>query len=148
MRFETFLFGSVDVNSEQIIEFPKGLLNFEKNRRFMLIHETKPGEAPVSFTLQSLDDKDLAFQVIEPAALGFNYELELSDEESSLIKLGKPEDIAILLVIFKQESGATAGLGANLRAPLVINTQARVGLQKLIPRIHPNVTLSNLSSTA
>ncbi|MDR0528460.1 MAG: flagellar assembly protein FliW [Zoogloeaceae bacterium] len=147
MKFDTFLFGSVDVNPDQILEFPKGLVSFENNKRFMLIHETGPGEYPVSFTLQSLDDKNLAFQIIDPEALGFTYELELSDEESQLLKFEKAEEIAVLLVLFKQEnSGSTAGFGANLRAPLLINTNSRRGLQKLLPKLRPNMTLSSLSS--
>jgi tRNA G46 methylase TrmB len=34
----------------------------------------------------------------------------------------------------------------NLRAPLVINTKARVGLQKIMETMLPNITLSNLAS--
>jgi len=147
-QFDTFLFGSVEVNPDQIIEFPKGLINFESNKRFLLIHEAVPGQDPVSFTLQSLDDKTLAFQIIDPTALGFTYELELSDEESRLIKLDNPKDAAILLVLFKQEDGAAIRLGANLRAPLVLNAKTRLGLQKLMQKTRPNITLSNLSSTA
>jgi flagellar assembly factor FliW len=146
MKFDTFLFGSVEVNPEQIIEFPQGLINFESSKRFMLIHETALGQDPISFTLQSLDDKNLAFQIIDPAALGFTYELELTDAESQLIKLEKPEDAAVLLVLFKQEDSSAIGLGANLRAPLVLNVKTRLGMQKLMSKTRPNITLSNLSS--
>lgn len=148
MKVETFLFGAVDVNPEQIIEFPNGLLSFEDNKRFMLIHETEGGD-PVSFTLQSLDDSHLALQIIDPAALGFTYELALTDAESALIKLDNPADAAVVLVLFKQEEAkATAGISANLRAPLIINTKNRLGLQKVLTQVRPNVVLSNLSSVA
>ena len=40
----------------------------------------------------------------------------------------------------------TPRIGANLRAPLLINTRMRVGLQKIIPHPRPNITISNLSS--
>jgi flagellar assembly factor FliW len=151
MKVETFLFGSVEVNPEQVIEFPQGLVSFENNRRFMLIHETNVGQEPVSFTLQSLDSPHVAFQIIEPAALGFTYELALSDAETSLLGLSNPADtsgVAVLMILFKQENGATAGVGANLRAPLVINTKTRRGLQKLLTNLRPNVVLSNLSAAA
>ncbi|MGB4468997.1 MAG: flagellar assembly protein FliW [Azovibrio sp.] len=148
MKVETFLFGAVDVDPEQIIEFPNGLLSFENNKRFMLIHEAE-GEDPVSFTLQSLDDANLALQVIDPAALGFTYELALSDAETALIKLDDPADAAVVLVLFKQEAAPdSAGIGANLRAPLIINTKTRLGLQKVLTHVRPNVVLSNLSSVA
>ncbi|MDR1890043.1 MAG: flagellar assembly protein FliW [Zoogloeaceae bacterium] len=149
MKVETFLFGNVEVNPDLVIEFPQGLVNFENSRRFMLIHETDVGSNPVSFTLQSLDEPTVAFQIIEPAALGFTYELGLNDAETSLLKLASPEDVVVTLILFKQEnSNATAGLGANLRAPLIINTKTRLGLQKLLTQLRPNVVLSNLSSAA
>ncbi|MCL2075803.1 MAG: flagellar assembly protein FliW [Betaproteobacteria bacterium] len=147
MKFDTHLFGEVEVNPEQIIEFPQGLISFESNKRFMLIHEAEPGENPVSYTLQSLDDRTLALQIIDPAALGLVYELELSDAEAQLIKLDKPEDAAVLFVIFKQDDGSTPNLGANLRAPLVLNAEKRLGLQKLMIT-KPNAPLSNLSNAA
>ncbi|MDR3324301.1 MAG: flagellar assembly protein FliW [Zoogloeaceae bacterium] len=147
MKINTFLFGSVEVNPDQVIEFPAGLANFENSRRFMLIHEPDAGD-PVSFTLQSLDDPNLALQIIDPAALGFSYELSLSDAEEAAIKLENSADASVVLVIFKQEGNATAGLGANLRAPLIINTKTRLGLQKLLTKVRPNVVLSNLSRVA
>jgi flagellar assembly factor FliW len=146
MKVETFLFGNVEVNPELVIEFPQGLVNFENNKRFMLIHETNVGPEPVSFTLQSLDDPHVAFQIIEPAALGFTYELGLNDAETTLLELTHPDDVVVVLILFKQDNGATAGVGANLRAPLIINTKTRRGLQKLMNQLRPNVVLSNLSN--
>ena len=147
MKVDTYLFGSIEIGPEQVIEFPGGLINFESSKRFTLIHEPAEGD-PVSYTLQSLDDPGLAFQIIDPAALGFTYELALSDAEDAALKLTRPEDAIVMLVLFKQEEKATAGLGANLRAPLIINTQSRLGMQKLIPSVRPNVVLSNLVSEA
>jgi len=54
----------------------------------------------------------------------------------------------VVLVLFKKEGDAAASLGANLRAPLIINTKARLGLQKVLTRVRPNVVLSNLSASA
>ncbi|MDR3351612.1 MAG: flagellar assembly protein FliW [Zoogloeaceae bacterium] len=144
-EFETFLFGRITVKPEQVIEFPAGLVNFEDKKRFTLVHETDAGD-PVSFTLQSLEDPALAFQIIDPAALGFSYELSLTDAEEAVLRLAIPADAAVVLLLYKKEGEATAGLGANLRAPLIINTKARLGLQKILPRLRPNVVLSNLLS--
>jgi flagellar assembly factor FliW len=147
MKVETYLFGSIEVAAEQVIEFPAGLISFESNRRFTLIHEVETGD-PVSYTLQSLDDPALAFQIIDPAALGFSYELSLTDAEEAALKLTNPADAAVMLVLFKQADKNAAGLGANLRAPLILNTKTRLGLQKLLPFVRSNVVLSNLSNFA
>lgn len=145
MKVETFLFGGIEVDPDHVINFPDGLLAFESNKRFMLIHEDEKG-VPVSYTLQSLDDPTVAFQIIDPAALGFAYELELGDDEFAKLGSPSPDDMVVMQVLFKREEGASQNFGANIRAPLIINTKARIGIQKVIERPRPNITISNLSS--
>ena len=107
----------------------------------VLASEEQAGE-PVSFTLQSLDDTNLAFQIIAPTALGFGYELELSDAEEALLKKPAAEDVAVMIVLYKQAEGGT--IAPSLRAPLIINLKERIGLQKVLNKVTTNVTLSNL----
>lgn len=147
MKCDTFLFGAIEIASESVIEFPNGLPGFPDNRRFALIHEENTGESPASFTLQSLDDRNVALQIADPGAYGLHYELELSDDEAALLKSSDPADIALMLVLYRQED-AGAPIRANLQAPLLINTRSRRGLQKVMPRIEPRVTLKNLSVPA
>ena len=64
MKVETYLFGSVEISPEKVINFPNGLVGFEDSKRFMLAHE-EGAEHPTSFTLQSLDDPNLAFQIAD-----------------------------------------------------------------------------------
>ena len=145
MKVETYLFGRVEVNPETVITFPAGLGGFENAKRYMLVHEDiKSGLA--SFTLQSIDEPNLAFQIVDPTALGFNYELALSDAENAMLQTPEAEDVAVMLVMFKQD-GEAAGIQPNIRAPLLINTKARVGVQKIMEKMVPNVTLSNLASS-
>ncbi|MGL5632417.1 MAG: flagellar assembly protein FliW [Azovibrio sp.] len=145
MKVETFLFGTVEVQPEQVFEFRDGLVSFEDCKQFMLIHETDTGGEPVSFTLQSLDNPAVALQIIDPVTLGFTYELALTDDEIAKIKLTDPADVAVMLVLFKQDAAAP-GISANLRAPLIVNTKARLGIQKVLTQVRPNVLLSNLSN--
>ena len=145
MQVQTYLFGTVEVVPEKVITFPQGLVGFEQSTRFMLAHEATEGH-PTSFTLQSLDDPTLAFQIVDPTTLGFNYELNLTDAENALLGSPAPEDAAVMQVLFKKEEDGKAVITPSLRAPLVINTKARVGLQKVMETMRSNVTLSNLAS--
>ena len=145
MKVETYLFGAIEVNPEKVISFPNGLVGFEKCTRFTMVHEEGEGE-PVSFTLQSLDDPMLAFQVVDPGHLGYSYQLELSDAESALLQSPAAEDVTVMQLLFKNEQDGKASISASLRAPLVINTKARVGLQKVMNTFRQNIVLSNLSS--
>ena len=143
MKFDTHLFGSVEVDDSKVITFPQGLAGFENKTRFMLVHEVDKKGALPSFTLQSVEDGGLALQIVDPTLYGFHYELTLSDDEAALLQNPEPEDLMVMQVVYK--SSATE-LAASLRAPLIINTKARVGLQKVIENLRSNVVLSNLAS--
>ena len=145
MKVETYLFGAVEVSPEKIINFPNGLVGFEQSKRFMLAHDESK-EHPASYTLQSLDEPTLAFQIVDPSTMGFDYELALNDVESALLQSPAPEDVAVMQVLFRNDEGGKAAITPNLRAPLVINTRARVGIQKVMENLRPNIILSNLAS--
>lgn len=145
MKFDTYLFGSIEVSPEKIITFPKGLVGFENCTRFILAHE-EVGDLPASFTLQSIDEPALALQIVDPTSLGFNYELNLTEEENALLGSPAPQDVVVMQVLFKKEEGGKVTITPSLRAPLVINTKDRVGLQKVMETLRSNIVLSNLSS--
>lgn len=145
MKVETYLFGAIEVSPEKIINFPNGLVGFEGSKRFMLAHEENK-EHPASYTLQSLDDPTLAFQIVDPTTLGIDYEIALSDVESALLQSPAPEDVIVMQVLFRNEEGGKAAITPNLRAPLVINARGRVGIQKVMESVRPNIILSNLSN--
>ena len=145
MQINTYLFGTVNVTEESIIDFPGGLLAFEQCKRFALIHEQDGSQPPTSFTLQSVDDPAVAFQIADPTAYGFHYELALTDDELAQLKVEQPEDVAVMLLLFRRDE-SKGPIEANLRAPVLLNTRARLGLQKVMENIKPNVVLSNLAS--
>jgi flagellar assembly factor FliW len=133
-------FGAIEVDPDKIIEFPRGLPGFEDLRRFALLHpEQEGGEKASYFILQSVDDPAVAFHVADPARLGFNYEIELADEDAALIQLGDPAKAAVVVILV--EGGAGAGVRANLNSPLVINLDARLGVQHMFHRLDYKVTL-------
>ena len=145
MKVETYLFGAIEVSPEKIITFPNGMVGFEHCKRFMLAHEESK-EHPASYTLQSLDEPTLAFQIVDPTTLGFDYELALNDAENAILQSPAPEDVVVMQVLSRNEEGGKASISPNLRAPLVINTRTRVGIQKVMENLRPNIILSNLTS--
>ncbi|MFA6311441.1 MAG: flagellar assembly protein FliW [Sterolibacterium sp.] len=135
MNIDSPRFGKLKVEPGKIIEFPAGLAGFEDHRRFSLFH---PDEGDVKyFILQSLDDPALAFHIADAAQLGFNFEIMLSDAESVLLKLGDPLDpldVAVAVILWKD--AASGQLRANLKAPLIINTRERRGLQHIFEQLN------------
>ena len=142
MKVESPVFGALDVSPDKIIEFPAGLPGFENCRQFTLVHEEG---AEKILLLQSVDDPHVVFSIAGADTLGVNYEFSLSDQEAALLQLAQPEDAVVAVIVRRaegeQDSPVNAGLQANFMAPLVINTVARKGVQKVIGRLGCDITL-------
>lgn len=143
MKIESPMLGAVEVAEDKVIEFPAGLPGFEHCRRFIVAHEEE-GEASV-FLLQSVDDAEVVFSLTGPESLGIVYEFPLNEEEVDILQLARAEDAQVAVIVRKDEAGAgspaSAGLRANFMAPLIINTAARRGLQKVINKLGCEIVL-------
>lgn len=138
MHIDSPRFGALEVEPSKIIEFPRGLPGFEDVKRFTLLHPAEQAnEAPSYFILQSVDDPAVAFHIADPARFGFNYEIALSDEDAAMIKLADPAAAAVVVMLLSEGEGVRA----NLNAPLVINLEARLGVQHVFARLNYEVTL-------
>lgn len=130
-------FGSLQVEPSRIIEFPVGMAGFEDCKRYTLFHPDE--DSPRYFILQSLDDPAVAFHIADPALFGFNFDIELTDEEAALLQLGKDEEIVVTVILTK--GGESQPLRANLNAPLVLNLASRRGLQHVFSKLNYDVKL-------
>lgn len=138
MHIDSPRFGALEVEPSKIIEFPHGLPGFEDLKRYALLHpDGEAGGAPSYFILQSVDDPAVAFHISDPARFGFNYEIALSDEDAAMIKLADPAAAAVVVMLVNEGGGVRA----NLNAPLVINLEARLGVQHVFARLNYEVTL-------
>ncbi len=119
-------FGQIEVDPDTIIHFPLGIPGFEECKNYKLLHEEN--KDPKVLWLQSLDDANVLFTLVEAERLGLNYMLTLSDQECAQINLQAAEDAKLFLILSRPEG---QDISANTQAPLVINLQSRIGLQKL-----------------
>ena len=129
-------FGSLEVEPSRVIEFPVGMAGFEDCTRYSLFHPDE--DAPRYFILQSLDDPSVAFHIADPADFGFNFDIELSDEEIALLQMSDAADLAVMVILTKGD--VRSPLRANLNAPLVINLVSRRGLQHVFSKLNFDIT--------
>jgi flagellar assembly factor FliW len=137
-QFETSHFGTIEYNPESVITFPKGIIQldgFEQCTRYVLFHEE--ASSGVFHYLQSLDDAELSFTVVDPSLLSIDYEVTLSDEESALLKVEEGDEIDLLLMVYRpfvidgEEVKQDADVKAQTKSPLIINTSKLIGFQKI-----------------
>lgn len=128
----------LSVDPETLFTFPAGFAGFEDCKRFKLFHEEGLATAPTVFWLQSVDDPEVMFPIVAPDALDIEYQIELSDEDCALIGLQSPEDIAVVLVVYR-DPAAGGKIAANTRSPVILNLKTRKGMQKVLQDVHPTL---------
>lgn len=122
MEINTKLYGKVNVSEKELLELQEGLFGFEKYTKFALLNS----EYEPFIWLQSLEDENLAFLLIDPFLICPDYEADIDDEALLKIGIEKPEDIIIMTIVTIPSNGA---ITANFQGPLVINKNNRKCLQ-------------------
>jgi flagellar assembly factor FliW len=139
-ELNTSRFGVISYNPENVIIFFKGIIQlegYEDCTSYHLFHE-EDGNRVLHY-LQSLDDPELSFTLVDPTFLNIDYDLELSDEETELMKVqGNGEDeLVIMLMVYRPvviegaEVKTSEEIKAQTQSPLIINISKRVGIQKV-----------------
>ena len=128
MLIQTSRFGEIEVEENQIITFPSGLVGFSEYHKFVI----REDDAAAPFLwLQSVDNNGLAFVMIGPHVSVSSYELELTQEHLKKLDAKNIEELRVyvLVTMAKEMKDVTI----NLQGPLVFNLEKRLGLQFIIP---------------
>lgn len=114
------------IDADKVIHFPRGLAGFENERDFILL-QIRP-DAPL-LILQSVTTPVVGLLVADPYSFfDRSYAPQVGDAEKQLLSI-ETLDQAALLVTVSIPAGAPEKAVLNLTGPIVINYEARVGLQ-------------------
>ena len=125
MEIVTTRFGTLSVDDERVITFPKGLLGFPDHNRYALI---QTGEENYFFWLQCVDEPNLAFVVTDPSIFFKDYQVPIKEETQAELAL---EDVAFAQV-FVICNKVDDWLTGNLLGPIVVNARNRVAQQVVL----------------
>ena len=125
MKLKTTHFGIIDVNEEELIDFPEGLPGFENVKKYALIgHDA--GGSPF-FWLQSADNPELCFVVTDPFLVYDNYGVDVSDDDVKFLQITDANKVITLAITVIPEDVKKTRV--NLKAPILINTGKKLGKQ-------------------
>jgi len=124
MLIQTSRFGPVNLQDEDILEFPEGILGFSDLRRFVLLDD--PNDEIFAW-LQSCELAQIAFPVLEPELFSQTYQLSLTKHDLESLGLKSSESVRSFSIITIPDDPTQ--MTANLKAPVVINVQKRVARQ-------------------
>lgn len=113
---------------EKVFEFPAGLFGFPTVKRFIVADI--PGGGDIFRQLVALDEPDIGFTLVHPAAFFPGYAPDIPDTELREIAAENAEQV-LLYVIAKVPQNFKEAT-ANLRAPLIFNPFARKARQVIL----------------
>ena len=132
MQINSRLFGEIDVEDDKVIDFKNGIIGFEEHHKYALIFDAEKESSKSIMWLQSMEEPELAFPVADPTHICSGYNPVVEDELlESIGGIDKPEDVFVLVVLTVPSD--LTKMTANLKAPLVINTDTRKGCQTSCP---------------
>ncbi|WP_177222217.1 flagellar assembly protein FliW [Paenibacillus sp. UNC496MF] len=116
MIIHTTRFGALEIEENEIIDFPLGIPGFPEHRSYTLM----PIEESPFYFLQSVEEGRLSFIVVSPFEFFPKYEFEL--QSNILHALGQPltENLRVLNIVTVK--GNIQEATANLAAPIIWNT--------------------------
>src|SRR5438045_6596931 len=122
MEIVTTRFGTLNVEDERVIDFPKGLLGFPDKTRYALI---QTGEENYFFWLQCVDEPALAFVVTDPSIFFKEYDVPLKEETQLELALTDLSYAQIFVICNKVGDWLTG----NMLGPILVNSQNPLALQ-------------------
>lgn len=130
MRVQTKFFGEVELDDNKILDFPNGIIGFEDFKKFAIIYDIEDDKETRISWLQSLEEPALALPVVDPLAIVPDYAPMIEDE---LLKpLGNPADEDLLFLLVMTVPADMTKVTANMKAPVIISTEGRKGVQLIV----------------
>jgi flagellar assembly factor FliW len=126
MKVNTKAFGLIEVDEKQRVFFPQGLLGFDDYSEYVLMD----AEHQPFYWLQSVDEQEIAFVLINPFLFRPDYEVNITNEELAEIGINSPDSAWIFAIVTIPQDGSP--MTANLQGPLVINRENMTGIQAVL----------------
>lgn len=123
-------FGDVKLREDRLISFPKGILGFDNCTVFGLSKLPNADESPL-LLLQCVNEPEVGFLVADPSVLGL--EIKQEDKDQALADTGmNPADAQFLTILTMYDQKDSYYLTANLRAPIIIDSNTREACQHIL----------------
>ena len=116
-EIESRILGKVEVSDNNLYHLNGSILAFEDYDEFYLLNMDEEGTFKI---LQSKDDKNICFILIDPFLVFKDYKPDVHDNDIKLLEIEKEEDIHLLTIVTIPNDNFKA-MSANLIAPIVFN---------------------------
>ena len=131
-KIKTRDFGEITVKKEDIINFTDGMYGFEDYKRYIILKDAP--EDDVLF-LQSLDNMELSFVLIDPYAIFKDYNPVLTEEDLRELNTIDEDELKYLVIAIIKEDVRQSVV--NLKSPVAINPKLKTAKQVILQNSYP-----------
>jgi flagellar assembly factor FliW len=124
----TARFGEISFKETEVLNFPKGILGFSQLTRYVILERKEI--APFKW-IQSVEDPNVAFVIMNPVQFFPNFKLEINEKELEELNYTNSRDLIVYVIVNIPQDVSLAS--ADLLGPLVINTKKRLAKQAVMP---------------
>lgn len=122
MQINTSRFGPLAIEIEDVLVFPRGLIGFDDCRHWVLLADADNESLG---WMQSVTRGEVAMAVVSPRRFLPDYRLRLTRGQLLPLEFSQFDQAYVLTIVSKTDRA----LAVNLKAPLVINLDRRLGRQ-------------------
>ena len=125
MEITTVRFGTIPVQEDKVILFPKGILWVSRNKRYVLFPH---GQGSPFYWLQSVEDGAVAFVVMNPRLVKSDYTVDIQEALLQELGAGDVSDLEVMCIVTIPPN-RPENMTINLLGPIVINVKKRCATQ-------------------
>ena len=125
---ESRILGKVEASDNSLFHFDSGLMGFEEYRDFYLL--SMGDDAPFS-VLQSKDDKDTGFILIDPFGVFNDYKPDIHDDDIKSLEIKEESDISLLTIVTIKTEDKNS-ITTNLLGPILFNVKNNKAKQCIV----------------
>lgn len=129
MEINTIRFGTIDVQKDKVLSFPKGILGYSNDKQYILFPHA---EGSPFFWLQSVDDGSLAFVVMNPRLVKNDYSIKIEETAMETLQANDTTELDVMCIVTIPPN-RPKDMTINLLGPIIINTHKRRALQIVCP---------------
>lgn len=127
MYIQTRDFGKIQANEDDIIKFTEGIYGFEEYKEYVILKD-KPDDDIMY--LQSVNNGDLSFVLIDPYSIAQFYKPNLNEEDLNDLKVSGEADLKYLVIAIIRDKIEESVV--NLKSPIAINPKLKTAKQVIL----------------
>ncbi|WP_108669002.1 flagellar assembly protein FliW [Peribacillus acanthi] len=127
MKINTKYHETIEIDENLVIHFDNGIPGLPEYKRFVLLPLSDDGVYQV---LQSLDNQEIGFVVVNPFFVKPDYDITLDDKTVQQLEIENEIDVNLVSIITLRDPFNNSTL--NLAAPVVVNITNRKAKQVIL----------------